>query len=375
MLALAVSALWPHEYVFIVDGHFDSKFLLGLGLDSWHGLVTNAAMTIFFLVVGLELSWEIRKGALRTLHSAAMPMVAAFGGMVASALTLWFLGRGLSNPSIQSGWGVPTATDIAFTLGVLSLAGRRVPPTLRSFLLALAVADDVLAVTLLAFISPHGVRVWWLVTGVFALAMFVTFGRRSPGAIVGSVIFVWLCLLAAHVEPALAGVFVGVLAPFGPRDAGPKLIKLITPISSGVVLPIFAFTACGVLWHDVRWSGQLGQLLGATVVARLGGKFFGITGAMLVGRKIGLRIPAELTVGVIASASLFCAVGFTVPLLFAGSVYGVGTSAYYSVTTGLLIGSVLAGAVGVVSLRLVLSRRKKLGKLNGEGDQHEDSAH
>jgi NhaA family Na+:H+ antiporter len=311
-------------------------------------------MAVFFFVVGMELAEEFRVGALRDRRAAILPVGAAIGGMAATALAFLFIGEVLGNQSIVRGWGVPTATDIAFTLGALTLVRKRVPSSLRVFLLTLAIADDLLAVLILALVFQSHARPWWLIGAIAVLAVLARWRARLPrGAYWLALVTVWIFFVLARVEPSLAGVAVGLLVPFGPSAPGARIERVAIPWSNGLVLPLFALCACGVAWSQLTWSVHLRQVVIAVIVARIIGKVIGITGVFALGTRAGLPGPAGVTTPIMASASILCAVGFTVPLLFAEAVYGFNNVVYEALTLGLLATSVIATLLGVGAMRAV----------------------
>lgn len=357
LLAVLWSFVSPTTYQSVLHGSFEINLLTRADLGSVYEATINGLMVIFFFVVGLELSREIRTGVLQDRRHAALSVVAAIGGMVASAAVFELIGRLFSNGQIERGWGVPMATDIAFTLGALALVGRRVPNGLRVFLLTLAIADDVFAVVVLALVSHHHAAPAWLGVAALILVPVAWPGKRYPPVIyVVVLVLVWLCFVAAHVEPALCGAVVGICVPFGDSPTGDKLEHAIVPWSNGFVLPLFALGACGVVWDTLSTDTSVVELIGAVIVARIAGKALGITGATALGRRLGLALPSDVTMPMVAASSILCAIGFTVPLLFAGSVFGYGSVASSSITVGLLIASVLAALLGVVLLRRAIDR-------------------
>jgi len=246
---------------------------------------------------------------------------------------------------------VPMATDIAFTLGALALAGRRLPPTLRLFLLMLAVADDVFSVVVLSFTGDDHVRIAELVTFFVVAALCRVLSRRFRGTTWRLVVLVvlWLTLLGAHVEPPLAGVVTGLIVPFG-AARGIRLEDNIRRWSTGLVLPLFALVSCGVLWSQLH-GHAVTTIVVATVAIRLAGKVVGIVGGVVAARLLGYRLHSSITWPILSASTLLCAVGFTVPLLFAGALYSTRSATYGAFTLGLLIASVTAGVGGVTLLR------------------------
>ena len=329
---------------------FASRSALGQ-IDSFRHVVVVGLMTLFFFSIGLELSRELASGAFtRALH-AFPPFLGALGGMAVPAMLSLLIGTTTHSPALRHGWGVPMATDIAFTLGALALAGRRLPPTLRLFLLMLAVADDVFSVVVLSFTGDDHVRIAELVTFFVVAALCRVLSRRFRGTTWRLVVLVvlWLTLLGAHVEPPLAGVVAGLIVPFG-AARGIRLEDNIRRWSTGLVLPLFALVSCGVLWSQLH-GHAVTTIVVATVAIRLAGKVVGIVGGVVAARLLGYRLHSSITWPILSASTLLCAVGFTVPLLFAGALYSTRSATYGAFTLGLLIASVTAGVGGVTLLR------------------------
>jgi NhaA family Na+:H+ antiporter len=233
-----------------------------------------------------------------------------------------------------------------------------VPTSLRVFLLTLAVADDIFAVVVLAVFYQHGVNMGWLLAAVAIVAIVALWRRPLPGVVyVLATVATWGALTGAHVEPALAGVAIGVLVPHHRGQPGVQLERATLPISNAIVLPLFALCACGLPFRalDLGVSGR--QVVAATIVARVVGKTLGIAGVALLGRRLGLLAPRGVTSPVFIVAATLCAIGFTVPLLFAQSVYGFQSATYNAVTLGLLVASLIAGALGLPALAAATRRR------------------
>jgi NhaA family Na+:H+ antiporter len=346
VVALLVSALWPAGYHSFVDWHLGLP--RSLGVNTVHGLVVNGLLTLFFFPVGLELSDELRVGHLRTAAQRLIPFAAAFGGMVGCAGIAVAVGSVHGFGTLTHAWGVPMATDIAFTLGALSLV-RHVPSSLRLFVLALAIADDLLSVVVLACTGHEPIHWPWLGgASVLAALLYSRLSNRMTWPVWWLCLPpMWFALARAGVEPCLAGVVVGTAVPFGARSAGPTLMRQATPFSTWLALPLFAFVAAGVTWSAIptslgAWRWGLGLL-----IARIAGKVLGITGAVAVLRACGRRLPDELSLGVIASTALLCAIGLTVPLVFATTVFGYGSATYQMANVVLITASLVAAALGI----------------------------
>jgi NhaA family Na+:H+ antiporter len=345
LVALTWSAISSSNYHHAVTvAWFDDHAL------SAHSVVLDGVMTLFFASVGLELSSELRSNLRHHLHSALSPLFGAVGGMCATALGSLALGEMLHSSALRRGWGVPMATDIAFTLGVLALAGTRVPSHLRIFLLTLAIADDVLSVAILSATGVTHLRMVGLLAIVVVTLVGIGAGRRLPALWVFMVMIVpmWLAFEWTGVEPALSGVVVGLVIPV---TANSRLEATMTRWSSAVALPFFALVACGVTWASLSLSGNAGKVIFGTVLVRLVGKVLGIGAGVAVAGVLGARRHESITPLVLLGATLLCAIGFTVPLLFAGALFGASSATYGAFTVGLLGASVLGAIFGVTVLR------------------------
>jgi len=354
VVALLWSALGATSYQRITSGNIGWSLAHWLQLANLHDLAANGLLTIFFLVVGLELSREMTCGTMRTWRQAALPVTVAAGGMAATSLIMLTAGFALHSSALRGGWGVPMATDIAFTLGALSLAGRRVPSALRTFFLTVAIADDILAVLLLAPHSSSGLRLLAAALGTVLIAIVVR--RRPPTrplAYAGLLVILWVIFRVAHIETALAGVVVGTLVPFGDGQAGSLLEHRMIPWSTALALPLFALVSTGISWEHVVWNHASLQLGVVLAIARVGGKVLGISLATTLVIRLGMILPSGLSRRSVVAASALCAVGLTVPLLFADAVYGRGTPSYATVTVALVVASVLGVVLGTVALRVV----------------------
>ena len=264
--------------------------------------VNGGLMSVFFLVVGLEIAHERRDGDLADIRTAIVPLVGAVGGMAGAGLVYVLIVH--QGPG-AAGWGIPMATDIAFALGALALLGQRFPPGLRLMLLTLAVADDIGSVLVLAIF--YSSRTHWpsLLGAAAVVAGMVAYRRRGrpsawPYLVAG--VALWVLLATGGVEPALAGVVVGVLIPgaafsLGP-DAGRHVENAIAPISAYVVLPLFAVANAGVVIDSsiLHHPGATGVFVGI-VAARVLGKLGGITLACLAVVGLGWARPLGGAVG------------------------------------------------------------------------------
>jgi NhaA family Na+:H+ antiporter len=349
-------AAWAHRLASGAEPVPSSLHTVDGGLD-------NGLMTIFFLAVGLEIGREVAEGSLRDRRNALLPVVAALGGMAGAAL-IYVATIALLHPrgAAGRGWGIPMATDVAFTLGAIALLGKRVPRSLRVFVLALAVADDIVAVVVLAFVASNRIEWWWLAAAVALLGAVVLLRRRIRHAwwpYVLATAAVWYLFVRAGVEPTLAGAFVGLLVPVaGAARSGRSLETPVHQLSSYVVLPLFVLANAGVVLTGIVWhsSGAV-SVLSAIITARLVGKMLGIVVVVALMVRFGLcGLPEGTTWRHLIGVSLLCGMGITVPLLFAHAVFGGGPVLYSGAQIGLLLGTLGAAALG--ALVLLLGRRR-----------------
>ncbi|PIE32492.1 MAG: Na+/H+ antiporter NhaA [Ilumatobacter coccineus] len=370
---------WSASYLELWSTHAQisvGNFELNLTLKEW---VNDGAMVLFFFVVGLEIKRELTQGELRDPRQAALPIIAAVGGMIVPAIIYYsFNSGGVGAP----GWGIPMATDIAIVMGVVALLGKRAPQWLKLFLLALAIVDDIGAIVVIAIFYSEGVSFAWLGLSVATIIIAAAIRQRVPvmGVYLLLGLICWLGLHEAHVHPTLAGVAFGMLSPVIPRrqtdwidadeladkpgyQAALKVSRQaqwtvsivewlenrLHPYSAFVVVPIFALANAGIkipvnevdnaLSNPVTWGVVLGLVIG---------KMVGISVATLgaVALKIG-RLPEGVTPRYVIGAGALGGIGFTVSLFVTELAFGdtmVGTDA----RLGVVVASLIAAIVGTV---------------------------
>lgn len=370
--ALVWANLWPGAYAHL----WLHPVAVGSGpfrdLTTVRAWINSALMSIFFLVVGLEIARERRHGELSDLSTAVVPVAGAVGGMAGAGLVYALIAhRGLGS----SGWGIPMATDIAFALAALALLGRHVPAGLRVFLLTLAVADDVGSVIVLAvWYSGRTAAIPLVAAGLLVGAM-VLVGRRHrvPTIVVLLLgVLLWVLLAAGGVEPALAGVVTGLLVPGTAmhgrdrsglvEDPVSDVERRLAPWSAFVVLPIFAVANAGITVH----AGQLGgpstaNVFWAVAAARVIGKTIGIPAAAFVVVGLGLgRLPSGLRWRHVIGGAAVAGIGFTVPLLVAQQAFPSDPNLVSAAEIGLIAGSLVAVALGA-ALLWTANRRSVVG--------------
>jgi Na+:H+ antiporter, NhaA family len=361
LVAVAVALVWANTDAAGYTSWWHRELTIGPGdlaiTESLVHWVNDALMTVFFFVVGLEIKRELVTGELRDRQRAALPAVAALGGMVVPALVFVAINVGGSG---LDGWAIPMATDIAFAVGVLALLGPRVPSSLKLFLLALAIVDDIGAIVVIALFYSRGLDGWWLL-GALATTMAVVVMARlrvdHPIAYVVPGIVLWWCLHEAGVEPTLAGVLLGLLTPAVPRRGVPVLERLehgLHPVSTFVIVPIFALANAGVVLSGDAIDHALSSRVTIGIVAGLVvGKFVGIFGAsaLAVRARIG-ALPQGVGLRHLAGVAVLGGVGFTVSLFitdlaFRGEVID-------DAKIGVLAASAWAAILGMIVLRVLL---------------------
>ncbi len=319
----------------------------GTGM-SLHGLINDGLMALFFLLAGLEIRREMTHGRLATLRGMAAPGVAALGGMVVPAAIYLALNR--ASPASLRGWAVPVATDIAFSLAVLRLLGPRGGASVRIFLTALAILDDLGAIGVIAVFYSHGLA--WPMLGLAMLLCAGLLGLRTAGVVrlwpylTGGAVL-WLLMYNSGVHATLAGVALAFIVP--DRSAG-RLEGALSDVVGYVILPLFGLANAGLAFTAMHLSilltpGPLGVFLGLVL-----GKQAGVFGATLLGRRLGLlTLPPNMGTRQLYGASLLCGIGFTMSL-FIGDLAFRGTALHDGVKLAVFCGSLLSAVLGVIVL-------------------------
>jgi len=324
-----------------------------------HFWINDGLMAVFFFVVGLEIRRELHSGALSDLRRAALPVLAAAGGMLVPALV--FLALNAGSPAAR-GWGIPVATDIAFAVGVLSLLGKRVPPTLRVLLLTLAVADDVGAIVVIALFYSSQVTLAGLLVAVAGVALVILLqrlGARRPSAYVLPALIIWSGAIAGGVHPALAGVVLGLLTPVraAAGEAGSPVERLQRQLHGWVafgIMPLFALANAGVSLGSASLAGGgLGAFLGVALGLALGKPVGILAISWLAVRSKLAALPPGTGWKEVLVLGMVSGIGFTMSLFVAGLAFP-GGALLETMKLGVLSGSGLAAALGLVAGRLLL---------------------
>ena len=373
---------WDEAYNSLMSTRVGPSALhLDLTLSTW---AADGLLAIFFFVVGLELKREFVAGDLRDPARAALPIAAAVGGMAVPALIFVIINLRTGDGALL-GWAIPTATDIAFAVAVLAVISTHLPLALRTFLLTLAVVDDLLAVTVIAIFYTDDINFIALGLTLIPLALFafaVQKRVRSWWILLPLAAATWILMHESGVHATVAGVLLGFAVPVlrsqaaGGPDAGPGLAEhfehKIRPISSGIAVPLFAFCAAGVTVGG--FSGlrsALSDPIAIGIIAGLVvGKAIGIFGTTyLVSRFTRATLDAGLKWLDVFGVAMLAGIGFTVSLLIGDLAFGEGTQRDDHVKVGVLTGSIVAASLAAVILR---SRNKAYRAIHEEETRDDD---
>jgi NhaA family Na+:H+ antiporter len=330
--------------------------------------INDGLMAVFFLLIGLELKREILDGHLASLRQASLPAFAAAGGMLAPAAL--YAALNWTDPAALKGWAIPTATDIAFALGVLSLLGERVPAALKAFLLSVAIFDDLGAIVIIALFYTADLSAVSLAVGAGLIVVLGVLNRAGvvrPGAYILIGIVLWVAALKSGVHATLAGVVLAMFIPLRVPDqrralaAESPLRELehrLHPWVAFGILPIFAFANAGVAVVDLSVRDVLRPMPLGIVTGLFLGKQIGILGFCWIGTRARL---ASLPQGVgwwqVYGAALLCGIGFTMSLFIASLAFEPGNASYLGLERlGILIGSLVSGLAGYSVLRVTAAR-------------------
>lgn len=410
LVAAAIALVWAN----LPDNHsyhdlWHTPLTLGVGsyqfVQPLHFWINDALMTIFFLVVGLEIRREIHEGALSDLRQAALPIAAALGGVVAPACIYFALNH---QPPGRDGWAVPTATDIAFAVGVLALLGRGIPGNVRVFLLALAIIDDIVAVLIIALFYSDGLNYFGFVIAGAGVALVFCLQRMGIGTANAYVIpgaIVWIGLLKTGAHPTLAGVLLGLMTPVTSTPMRERPTKIVSRIAGELdsdatraspdahrlgrpikelrvaqreilppvvriqmalhpwvaygIMPLFALANAGVSLGGVDVSSaELLWITTGIALALCAGKPLGIVAVTWLAVRLGLcRLPEGVTWSWIVLVGLLAGIGFTMSIFIAMLAFG-DEGHIDAAKFGVLVGSFCAGMLGLAWGSLLIKRKR-----------------
>ncbi|RUU09981.1 Na+/H+ antiporter NhaA [Mesorhizobium sp. M7A.T.Ca.TU.009.01.3.2] len=339
-------------------------YLGPLSVSHW---VNDGLMAVFFLLVGLEIKREMLDGQLSTWPRRVLPGIAAAGGMLVPALVYVAVNR--NNAAALSGWAIPTATDIAFALGVLSLLGSRVPASLKVFLTALAIIDDLGAVIIIAIFYTSGLSLAYLGAAFAVIAALVVLNRMRvmtlvPYLVLG--VILWVLVLKSGVHATLAGVALALTIPLE-RSAGighdldhsplHRLEHGLHKIVAFVVIPIFGFANAGVSLAGLSVSALIEPLTLGVAAGLVVGKLVGVFGSSALAIRLGLAdLPANAGWTHMIGISLLCGIGFTMSLFIGLLAFAGDVALQDAVKVGILAGSFIAAILGAAVLLMAPAR-------------------
>lgn len=326
--------------------------------------INDGLMAIFFFVVGLELKREVLDGELASASAIALPASAAVGGMAVPALI--YLAINVNDPAALNGWAIPTATDIAFALGILSLLGQRVPLALKTFLVSLAIFDDLGAIIIIAIFYSGNLSETSLIIAAVCIGILALLNRNRVGSLVPYIFFgmvMWVAVLKSGVHATLAGVVLAMFIPLRPtKKGGRSLLREMERDLHGFVsfciLPLFAFANSGLglghmgvdqLLHPVTLGIALGLFIG---------KQLGVFAFAWLAVRIGItRLPHKVNWPQLYGVALLCGIGFTMSLFIGSLAFeNSGDDRFFDERLGIILASVLSAVAGYLCLRRVLPR-------------------
>jgi len=374
LIAAALALLWansPWAESYVALWHLPLSFGIAryLPAHDLHFWVNDGLMTVFFLVVGLEIRREMHDGSLSDPRVATLPIIAAVGGVLVPALVYVAINH---SPDTRAGWAIPTATDIAFAVGILSLCGKGVPSALRMLLLTLAIIDDIAAILVIAFFYSSGIDYTGLVIVAAAVALVLLMQRlgiRSPLFYVLPGALAWFGMLRAGMHPTLAGVILGLLTPatanFGRhRCVDPTALAPVQQVESWLhpwvaygIMPLFALANAGVSLGGVNLAAGKPLSVAAGIVAGLVlGKPVGIVLAALIAVSLKLcTLPEGVSWRHMVVLGLLGGIGFTMAIFISNLAFE-GSALLTSAKFAVLVASGAAAALGLILGRLSSAR-------------------
>jgi len=339
-----------------------------LSIDkSLYHWVNDGLMAIFFLLIGLEVKREILEGHLSSVSQIALPGVAAIGGMVVpAAVYLYF--NGDSDVAVN-GWAIPTATDIAFALGILSMLGKRVPVSLKIFLMALAIIDDLGAIVIIAIfytaeLSTLSISVAAVALSVLVILNLMGVSKKAAFFVVGAVL--WISVLKSGVHATLAGVALAFTIPLSAIDEDKRQVSPLKEIEHSLhfwvaffILPLFAFVNAGVNFQNISISQMSGAVPMGIILGLFVGKQVGVFGFSWLAIKLKIaKMPEGSSWLQLYGVSLLTGIGFTMSLFIVSLAFEDDSLFQYTDKLAILIGSLLSGVLGYAILRMSKSNSK-----------------
>lgn len=369
MTAVLALVLANSPFAFLYDSFLATPVQVRFGnLDIAKPLllwVNDGLMAIFFFLVGLEIKREVMIGHLSSVSQVILPGIAAVAGIVVPALIYFALNQ-RDDVSVR-GWAIPSATDIAFALGVFSLFGSRVPVSLKLFLLSVAIFDDLGAILIIAFFYSSELSLLSLVVAGVGLGLLFVLNRlsvRNQAAYIIIGVIVWVAVLKSGVHATLAGFAVACFIPLDVKNTEghamlPFLEHALHPWVTFLILPLFAFANAGVALDGVSIDALLTPIPLGIALGLFVGKQLGIFGACWIAIKLGIaKLPLGATWMQFYAVSLLCGIGFTMSLFIGSLAFEMQSAAYMvDVKLGVLVGSLFSAVIG--SILIYRSQPKK----------------
>ncbi|HDV5288466.1 TPA: Na+/H+ antiporter NhaA [Vibrio cholerae] len=341
---------------------FLHTYVFGMSVSHW---INDGLMAVFFLLIGLEVKRELLEGALKSRETAIFPAIAAVGGMLAPALI--YVAFNFNDLAAIQGWAIPAATDIAFALGIMALLGKRVPVSLKVFLLALAIIDDLGVVVIIALfyssdLSTIALTIGFIMTGVLFMLNAKHVTKLSIYLVAGLIL--WIAVLKSGVHATLAGVVIGFAIPLkgnkGEHSPLKHLEHALHPYVAFAILPVFAFANAGISLQGVSLAGLTSMLPLGVALGLFLGKPLGIFSFSWAAVKLGVaKLPEGINFKHIFAVSVLCGIGFTMSIFISSLAFGQANEAYDTYARlGILMGSTTAALLGYSLLRLSLPLKK-----------------
>jgi NhaA family Na+:H+ antiporter len=328
--------------------------------------VNDGLMAIFFFLIGLEVKREVMEGHLSSIKQVTLPTIAAIGGMVVPALVFVFFNKG--DDFAMNGWAIPTATDIAFALGILSLLGPRVPVSLKIFLMALAIIDDLGAIVIIALFYTNELSTMSITVAAIALTALLVANRMNVAAksiyiVIG--IILWISVLKSGVHATLAGVALAFMIPMNSKDKEGNSFSMLKEMEHGlhnwvsfIILPLFAFVNAGVYLQDISLNEMSGSVPMGIMLGLFLGKQLGVFGFSFIAIKMGIAsLPKDSNWLLLYGVSVLTGIGFTMSLFVDSLAFNDTQLFHYADKLAILIGSFLSGIVGYTILKVATKNK------------------
>ena len=325
--------------------------------------INDGLMALFFFLVGLELKREFLEGDLSQPGQITLPAIGALGGMLVPAL--FYVAFNYNNADTLRGWAIPTATDIAFALGILAIIGSKVPLQLKVFLTSLAIFDDLGAIIIIALFYTEQLSLGSLIVSAVLLFILFILNRQnvtstSPYIFIG--IILWVAVLKSGVHATLAGVILAFFIPIKGKGDDPSPLKSLEHNLHGtvgfIVLPIFAFANAGIGFSNVGFEQIVSPVPLGIIAGLVLGKQLGVFGFCFIAIKLGLaKLPTSINWQLLYGVALLCGVGFTMSLFIGSLAFDQSTgSPLYQDRLGIVIGSLISGIAGYIVIRHAVRR-------------------